>query len=198
MNNRKKPISYKSKRSRKAGFSSTKNIVPTIVTIAAAGVICCFGYSIAKPILNSNDSISTNANITDESSPAEGTTVTNNSSVTTTKGTTGLVVLNGDKTVTTTTVTTTVTTSKNNDGSKPAVHTGEGIDGAGVPSGGGSSNGGGNSSNNDTSGNGGSGNSGSNGSSNGGSSGGNVGSTPAPRQMFIGTFSVLFVFQKAL
>lgn len=180
MNNRKKPISYKSKRSRKAGFSSTKNIVPTIVTIAAAGVICCFGYSIAKPILNSNDSISTNANITDESSPAEGTTVTNNSSVTTTKGTTGLVVLNGDKTVTTTTVTTTVTTSKNNDGSKPAVHTGEGIDGAGVPSGGGSSNGGGNSSNNDTSGNGGSGNSGSNGSSNGGSSGGNVGSTPAP------------------
>lgn len=176
MNNRKKPIVYKPKRSKKAGFSSPKNIVPTIVTIAAAGVICCFGYSIAKPIMNNSDSVSTNGDIS--TGDNKGTDISAGGSTATSKVTTGLVVLNSDKT--TTTSVTTVTTKKNaQDGSKPAIHGGEGVDGVGTPSGENYSNGNGESSNGGTdSGSGadsnGSGGSGSNnGSSNGGGSGNN-------------------------
>lgn len=169
MNNRKKPIVYKSGKGRKAGFSSSKNIIPTIVTIAAAGVICCFGYSIAKPILNNGDSVVTSGEI----SGADGTTAP--VSGTTGKTTTGLVVLNGGKT-TTTAVTTTTTkkiTDDNDDDDENAAqyaHGGSGIDGVGGGSSDGSGDGDGASDGNGSSGGGSS--TGGNGSSGGGSSSG--------------------------
>lgn len=135
MSNRKKPISYKPKRSKKKGFSSPKNIVPTIATIAAAGVICCFGYSIAKPILNNDDSVSVNGEISsNENSIADGTT-SPVGGTTTSKSTTDIVVFNGNNKTTTTAVTT-KTTSKTTDkeDETPIVHGGEGIDGLGIPS----------------------------------------------------------------
>ena len=135
MSNKKQPISYKPKRRGKKGFSSTKNIVPTIVTIAAAGVICCFGYSIAKPILNNDNSVSVNGEISnDENSIVNGTTAPVGST-NVSKSTTDIVVLNGDK-KTTTTVASTKTTSQTTDkeDKNPVVHSGEGIDGLGIPS----------------------------------------------------------------
>lgn len=135
MSNRKQPISYKPKKRGKKGFSSTKNIVPTIVTIAAAGVICCFGYSIAKPILNNDDSVSVNGEISNnENSIVDGTTAPVGST-TDSKSTTDIVVFNGGKKTTTTAVTT-KTTSKTTDkeDKNPVVHGGEGIDGLGIPS----------------------------------------------------------------
>ena len=175
MNNRKKPIVYKSGKGGKAGFSSSKNIVPTIVTIAAAGVICIFGYSIAKPILNNGDSIATSGDVSGAdgtTAPVEGTSA---------KVTTGLVVLNGDKT-TTTAVTTTVTkkTTDDNDSNdddndsssgQQSVHGGSGIDGVAGGSSSGGSYGGGDSSSGESSGSG-SGSSSSGGSSSGESSSG--------------------------
>lgn len=182
MNNRKKPIVYKQGKGRKAGFSSSKNVIPTIVTIAAAGVICCFGYSIAKPILNNGDSIVTSGEISGTTAPASETTG---------KVTTGLVVLNGGKT-TTTAVTTTTTKKTSDDDSSDIIqqyaHGGSGIDGVGGGSSGGSyddsdnsgdssgSSGGGNSSGGGSS----SGGSSSGGSSGGGSSSGGSGNTNNP------------------
>ncbi len=109
MNNKKRPTVYKAKRNRKAGFSTGKTgaVLPTVVTIAAAGVICCFGYSIAKPIVNNGDSpvSQTTTNGTDT---AEGTT---------TAVATNMVMLNGTTTSVTTTATTeTSTTLRTNDG----------------------------------------------------------------------------------
>lgn len=192
MNNRKKPIVYKPGKGRKAGFSSSKNIVPTIVTIAAAGVICCFGYSIAKPILNNGDSVATSGEI----SGADGTTAP--VSGTTAKGTTGLVVLNGGKT--TTTAVTTVTTKKTTDdygNSSPTAHGGNGVDGVGQDTSGGNTNGNndnGNNNNSNTNGNSDNGNNnnsntngnGNNGNTNGSNTNGNTSnpyydsSAPAP------------------
>jgi len=132
MSNRKQPISYKPKKRGKKGFSSTKNIVPTIVTIAAAGVICCFGYSIAKPILNNDDSVSVNGEISNNDNSIVDGTTSPAGSTTDSKSTTDIVVFNGDKKTTTTAVTTKTTTKiTDKDDETPVVHGGEGIDGLG-------------------------------------------------------------------
>ncbi len=106
MNNKRKPTVYRAKGKKKAGFSSSKTgaVLPTVVTIAAAGLICALGYSIAKPISNSGDAPDVQA--TDNLS-AEGTT---------TAVTTNMVML-GETTTTTTATSTTVTTTRlTNDG----------------------------------------------------------------------------------
>lgn len=114
MNNRRKPTVYRSKRKKKAGFASSHAVVPTIVTIAAAGLICCFGYAIAKPIVNNDDSIMTNGDLSESSGDASSTGTTapdgnlsadagSGTKITTTE-TTRIVIVNGENSVLTTTV----------------------------------------------------------------------------------------------
>ncbi len=107
MNNKRKPTVYRAKGKKKAGFSSGKTgaVLPTVVTIAAAGLICALGYSIAKPISNSGDAPEVQS--TDNLS-AEGTT--------TTAVTTNMVMLGETTTTTTATSTTVTTTRRTNDG----------------------------------------------------------------------------------
>ncbi len=149
MNNKRKPTIYKSKRKRKAGFSSGSSVgavVPTIVTIAAAGAICYAGYSIAKPIVNNGDLPAANMS-EDENSTAEGTSAPEGSTTTTTTETTSVVVVGG----TTTVVTTTDAADKNDDDEKEEAtggYTGgsgvdifEGSSGSGSSSGSGTGNG---------------------------------------------------------
>lgn len=171
MNNRKKrSTAFRSKRKKKAGFASSHAVLPTIVTIAAAGVICYFGYSIAKPIVNNNDSIAANGDVSgadDENSGADGTTAPDDSlsaegSGTTTTAVTNVVVINGE------TVTTTVTavTTKANAEKETGDASGESTDDGSISNGTGTSNSGSDSSGNNTS-----GGSGSDGSGSGNASG---------------------------
>lgn len=130
MNNKRKPTIYKSKRKRKAGFSSGSSVgavVPTIVTIAAAGAICYAGYSIAKPIVNNGDLPAANMS-EDENSTADGTSAPEESTTTTTTETTSVVVVGG----TTTVVTTTDAADKNDDDEEKEEATGGYTGGSGV------------------------------------------------------------------
>ncbi len=106
MNNKRKPTVYRAKGKKKAGFSSGKTgaVLPTVVTIAAAGLICALGYSIAKPISDGGDAPEVQS--TDNLS-AEGTT---------TAVTTNMVMLGETTTTTTATSTTVTTTRRTNDG----------------------------------------------------------------------------------
>lgn len=117
MNNRRKPTVYRPRQKKKTGFSSSRSVVPTIVTIAAAGVICCFGYAIAKPIVQNGDNIVANGDMSDvsgdESSTTDGTTApddqeTAENGTTTTAEGTNVVVINGGDTAEITTTTTTL------------------------------------------------------------------------------------------
>lgn len=177
MNNKRKPTVYRSKGKKKAGFSSSKTgaVLPTVVTIAAAGLICALGYSIAKPISNSGDA------------PDAQTTDNLSAESTTTAATTNMVML-GDTTAATTATSTTVTTTRlTNDGEDggndvylPGGSDSESTGGSGngsSSSGNGSSTGGSGSSGNSS---GSSGGSGSNGSSGSGSSNGSS-NTPAAK-----------------
>lgn len=108
MNNKRKPTVYSSKRRKKAGFSSSHAVVPTIVTIAAAGLICVFGYSIAKPIVNNGEDAPANGEVS-QSGEEETTTAPEDENLTaedgtktvTTAGTTNVVIVNGGVTTTT-------------------------------------------------------------------------------------------------
>lgn len=103
MNNKKRNTVYRSRRTRKAGFSSSKAVMPTVVTIAAAGLLCIGGYSIAKPIVNGGDAPASGDQVSDENLAAENSQDEN--AVTTTV-TTNVVMVNGGTTVTTTATTT--------------------------------------------------------------------------------------------
>ncbi len=170
MNNKKKPTVYRPRsKSRKAGFASSNAVIPTIVTIAAAGLICVFGYSIAKPIVNGggNENLPVSGEISDateESKDAASTTTTKDkdnetaeNKTTTTTEKTKVVLINGE--------TTTTTTKKSSGGSGIDVYPTEGNDENGNGSSSGNS---GDSGNGDNSSNQGGGTSGGNSSNQGG------------------------------
>lgn len=136
MNNKKRNTVYRSRRTRKAGFSSSKAVMPTIVTIAAAGLLCIGGYAIAKPIVNGGDAPTSGDQVSDGNLAAENSQDEN---AVTTTATTNVVMVNGGTTVTTTATTEAAEDDEINIGNTggsgqdlpPAGNSGSGSDNAG-------------------------------------------------------------------
>ncbi len=105
MANKKRTTVYRPKNRRKASFSSPKDVMPAIVTIAAAGLLCIGGYMIAKPIVNGGDIPAGGDQVSYDLSAENA----QDENAVTTAVSTNVVMVNGG---TTTTVTTTALTTE--------------------------------------------------------------------------------------